>query len=261
MAITDPFAAQGGGVQTPSGGWLPKSHPDAQKYLTQQPAAGGAPTGTAQTTIPGQATAASTYSATPGAAPLANTSNQGAQDVVRNSYLARATQGTTIDTNDPNFRQQADTFAAAQERARRNQVADQAEAFSAAGLGGSGAQSTQARLTNERAAQATGQFEAELVGRELQNRRDEIREALAASAGLITNDQRNALQRELAELDAQLRRAGIASSERLGMAGLAIDRDRLRMQDRHFNADLGFRIGDSEAGYNERALRLLLGAS
>lgn len=212
------------------------------------------PDGTPKVPVPGQTT-----TATPGATPSPYTTNQGTQDVVRNSYLQRATQGTTIDQNDPNFRQQADTYAAAQERARRDQVADQAEAFSAAGLGGSGAQSTQARLTNERAAQATGQFEAELVGRELQNRRDEIREALSSLSGFITNDQRNALQRELAELDAQLRRAGIASSERLGMAGLAIDRDRLRMQDRHFNADLGFRMGDAEAGYNERALRLLLG--
>lgn len=258
MATQDPFAAQGGGVQTPNGGWLPKSHPDAQKYLV--PTAGGAGTSTA-TTVPGQSMAAQTYSATPGATPSPYTTNQGAQDVVRNSYLARATQGTTIDQNDPNFRQQADTFAAAQERARRDQVADQAEAFSAAGsgMGGSGAQDVRARLTNERAAQATGQFEAELVSRELQNRRDEIREALAGLSGIISSDQRNALQRELAELDAQLRRAGIASSERLGFAGLAIDRDRLNMQDRQFNADLGFRMGDAEAGYNERALRLLLG--
>jgi hypothetical protein len=259
MASTDPFAATGGGVQTPDGAWLPKSHPKAQQYLPAAgaPAAGAAPVAT---TVPGQAAVAQTYTATPGAAPTAPSTNAGTQDVVRNSYLQQATQGTVIDQNDPNFRQQADTYAASQERARRNQIADNAEAFSAAGsgMGGSGAQDVQNRLTNERAAQGTASFEAELVGRELTNRREEVQTALSALAGMGENDQTRALQRELAELDAQIRRAGIASSEKLGMAGIAVDRDRLTMQDKHFGLDLGFRIGDAEAGYNERALRALM---
>jgi len=219
------------------------------------------PDGTPKKTVATQSAAAQTYTATPGAAPTAPMTNAGTQDVVRNSYLDQATQGTSVDQNDPNFRQQADTYAATQERARRNQIADDAEAFSAAGsgMGGSGAQDVRERMVNEGAAQNTASFEAELVGRELQNLRDEKAQALAALMGMGENDQTRALQRELAELDAQIRRAGIASSERLGMAGIGVDRDRLRMQDKHFGLDLGFRIGDAEAGYNERALRALMG--
>src|SRR5262245_13899929 len=78
----------------------------------------GTPVGT-PVSVGDQAKAAQTYSSTPGAAPTMNTSNQGTQDVVRNSWLSQATQSTTVDPNDPNIKQQVDPYAAAQERARR----------------------------------------------------------------------------------------------------------------------------------------------
>lgn len=259
MASVDPFTSMGGGVQTPTGQWLPKTHPNAKQYL---PAAGvpGAAPAAAATTIPGQAAAASTYSATPAGAPTNATGNQGTQDVLRNTLLNRATQSTTVDRNDPNFRQQADAFAAASERARRNTIADQAESFTTQNLGGSGAQDVRARMANESAQQQQGQFEAQLVSRELQNKRDEIREALSSMQGLLSDDQKNALQRELAELDAQLRRAAIASSEKLGFADIGLRRDGLRQNNDQFNKTLGFNIGTTEAEMNQRAMQMLLGS-
>ena len=273
---TDPFAAMGGGVQLPNGGWVPKNHPLAQQYLAQQSqqqttAPGAAPTAPAATNVQQQAANAQTYSATPGAAPTAYTTNQGTQDVIRNTYLQRAMQGTTIDARtDPNIRQQSDAFAAAMERARRDAVADAAERNFAQGLASSGAATAEQRLINERAAQARGSFEAELVARELANRRDEIREALGALTGLLTADQEAALRRELAELEAQLQRAGIASSEKLaareldlkrtlGLKGLDLDRLRIELQNQQFNKQLGFNIADREAFWNNAALQALLG--
>lgn len=274
MATADPFASIGGGVQTPTGGWIPKNHPDAQKYLTSQqqpvtggvdPAPGAAPKAT---TVGQQASNAQTYSGAPAAAPTQNTTNQGTQDVLRNTYLQRVTQGTQIDAqNDPNIRQQSDAFAAAQERARRDQASDIAEKF--AGTGQTGAQTVEQRMLNEKAQQGRASFEADLVGRELQTRRDEIKDALANLGGMLSEDQQRALQLELGKLDAQMKAAGIKSSEslgfrelalkdKLGMGGLNVDLARLLTQNGQFNKSLGFQIGDREATLNQQALLSLL---
>src|SRR5690606_6407348 len=140
-----------------------------------------------------------TYSSTPGAAPTQSTTNQGTQDVVRNSYLAQATQGTQIDTTDPNFRQQVAPFAAAVERQKRDFISDQAEAL---GPTATGALRGQERMAAERAGQAIGGFEAELVGRELQQRRAERQHALADLGNLPSDGQRRAPERPVAERNA-----------------------------------------------------------
>ena len=215
-----------------------------------------------------QAGNAQTYSNTPGSAPTQNTTNQGTQDVLRNKYLQQVVQGTSIDAqNDPNIRQQSDAFGAAQERARRDQASDIAEKF--AGSGQTGAQNVETRLLNERASQGRASFEADLVGRELQTRRDEINNAMSQLGGMLSDDQNRALQKELANIDAQLKKAGISSSEalgraelalkdKLGMGGLNVDLARLLQGNQQFNKDLGFRIGDREASLNQQALLSLL---
>jgi hypothetical protein len=267
MSTEDKSALEGiaaGGAYTPKG---------AAGGGTDGSALGGTPYGTPGTGAAGgveqQGKNAQTYSGTPGAAPTGPTTNQGTQDVLRNTLLQRATQGTAVDRNDPLIRQQADAFAAGQERARRNAVADQAEQFSAEGAAGSGAQHTLTRLTNENAARNVGSFEAELVGRELSNRRTEIMQALQGLQGQITADQTMALERELAQLNAQIQKLGIHEStslgrselalkDKLGMGGLNLDAMRLALQGKQFNDDLGFRIGDREQYYNDSALRYLL---
>lgn len=208
-----------------------------------------APTGPAATNIKDQATAASTYSNNPGGAPLANTTNQGTQDVVRNSYLQQATQGTVVDRNDANFKQQLDPFVAHQDRARRQYESEQAERLSAQGLGNSGAMQNERRLGAERAGQASGAFESQLVTRELENRRDEIKESLAGLRGMISDDQTRALQKQLAELDAAIKREGIAAGvatagselalkDKLGTGGLSVDLMRALLQNQQYGAGL-----------------------
>lgn len=251
-------------------GWVPQGHPlyGTPGYVGSTPQSGGAPPagGTpgqpaqGQTTIPGQAQAASSYSNTPTAAPSPYTSNQGTQDVLRNSYLQRATQGTTIDTNDPNFRQQADAYAAAQERFRRNTIDDASQAAFAGGFRGSGAETLAERMANEAAGRNVGQFEAQLVGKELQSRRDEISDALSGLKGIISTDQAAGLQRELAALDAAIKRESLSQSgslggreldirENLGQGALNVDLMRALLQNQQFGQELGLNIGQSEMNY------------
>lgn len=275
----DPFTAHGGGVKLADGSWVPKSHPlAAQAPAAQAPAAstappsGASPPGTtpaspASSYLHAQATNAQTYSQAPGAAPTQATANQGTQDVVRNSYLQQATQGTKIDTADPNFRQQADPFAAAVTRERRNFLSEQAEK---AGPYATGALRGQARMTAERAGQAIGSFEADLVARELTNRRNEIQAALSGLRGLVSEDQQRALQRELAALQAEMQRLSITTGadvarsgqslqQRLAQMQDAFNRAQLAQQDRQFGDTLGFNVGVAELGANERALAALFG--
>lgn len=152
----------------------------------------------------------------------------------------RANQGETIDQNDPNFRQQADTFAASTERARRNQIADNAEEMSSQMLGGSGAQAVANRASNENAQHQQASFEADLVASELKNRRDEIQQALNIAANMGNAEEQRALTKELGLIDAQLRAAGIESNERIA------------------NNNLGYNYTALEAGQNSDALRALL---
>jgi len=267
----DPFASLGGGVRLSTGEWVPQGHPLASTQGAQGPQVPGATPQPAivpgANDIPGQAAAASAYSPTPQAAPSPYTSNQGSQDVFRNTLLQKASQGTTVDQNDPNFRQQADTYNARVERDKRNYVADQAEKL---GPYQSGALQGEERVASERAGQAKGQFEADLVGRELQARRQEIAQYMTMLGGVISDDERSMLQRELADLDAALRREGLSQTGALGSRELDI-RDRLGsgelnlgmlrtlLQNQQFGQDLGFRIGATEADLNNQALRYLLG--
>lgn len=245
----DPFASMGGGVFL-NGGWLPKGHPLASQATASAPngAPPPAPPGAAapaagqpSTTdyITQQAQNASAYSRDPTSAPNPNTTNAGTQDVVRNSYLRQATQGTAINTNDPNFRQQADTYAAAIERSRRNAAADAAEAT---GPFATGALAGENRIINERAAQASAGFEAQLVGSELANRRQEIQTALAALGNQINSDLGRQLSKDLANINAQIQQLGIEKSSEQA------------------TNDLAFRVGDREAFYNNLALQTLLGS-
>lgn len=246
---TDPFAAMGGGVRLPTGEWVMKDHP-----LASTPGA----TGGSAPPAPGA----------PGVSqPNPYSTNPDQQKQVVDSLMQRATQGTTVDTQDPQFRQQADSYHAQVERARRNYVADQAEKL---GPYQTGALQGEERLASERAGQASAAFEADLVGRELQQRRDEIKDALQTMTGVITEDQRRQLQRELAQLDAALRREGLSATtalgsreldirDRLGSRGLEIDLIRALLQDKQFGQDLGFRIGATEADLSGQAMRYLLG--
>jgi hypothetical protein len=258
--------------------WYNRYHPKTATPASPDPAAAGpAPSG--PISAPGdvsahdadpltqQAGKAQTYSDTPGAAPTQNTANQGTQDVVRNELLRKASQDTTVDTNDPNFRQQADTYQAAAERARRNAVSDNAAQFAGTGQG---AQDVNTRMINEGSARDQASFESQLVGNELKNKRDEISSAIQQLTGIISGDQMRALQDKLAQLDATIKQQSLASStalgsreldikSALGQGGLNIDMMRLLLANSQFNDQLGFNMSDEEARLNQQATLALLG--
>lgn len=123
--------------------------------------------------------------------------------------LQRAQQGLDVNRNSEQIRTQADPYAANVERQKRNYLADLAEKGGPlANLGG------ETRLANERAGQASGLFESQLIGREIEARRTEIQDALTQLGSLLTEQQRMSLQRELAQLDDATRRLQIDQQAR-----------------------------------------------
>lgn len=132
------------------------------------------------------------------------------------AMLMERIQGGMPDRNDPNVRAQADAFSANTERARRNYLSDTAERSGPfANLQG------ERRMAAERSGIASGAFEAQLVGREIQAKRDEIAQALALYGNRLSDVDRMALQRELADLEASLRREGFG----VNMYGLGLNND------------------------------------
>jgi hypothetical protein len=153
--------------------------------------------------------------------------------------IKRSQQSLAVNRNDPTIRAQADPYAANVERARRDYVADAAEdAGPVANIRG------EKRLASERAGQASGLFESQLIGREILARRDEISQALQQWGGMLSQEQQLALQKELSYLDDATRRYGIDTQARtaadqigLGYGQLGLDRDRLGLDIGRAEAD------------------------
>lgn len=161
------------------------------------------------------------------------------QQALFDTLMARSKQSLNIDAQtDPNIRQQADPYAAAMTRANRDNLSQLAESFGPyANMQG------EVRMGAEKVGQATGQFEASLVGKELTSRRDEIQNALSGMQGMLSQDQQIALQRELAAVNESLSRAQMAQQNAQFGSSQALDRDK-------FAANLGFQTADRSAYYD-----------
>lgn len=135
--------------------------------------------------------------------------NKARGDALYSTLNERATQGLAVDKNNPAIRQQADAYAANTDRARRNYISDVAEASGPlANIRG------EERMAAERYGNLTGTFEAELIGRELQAKRDEIAEALRMQGAMLSGDQQRALAQQLAMLDQAIAEAGVGLQAR-----------------------------------------------
>jgi hypothetical protein len=260
----DPFAAQGGGRFVEGVGWVDKNNPAyAQGQATTTLAPGATTPGQADQTAPSGATT----SATPGAPPTTNTTNQGVQDTVRNTYLEQATQSPIPKATDPTIAAQVDPYRAEIERQKNDYINQQAES---AGPYATGALRGQERAASEHAGQAVASFAGQAVGNELVARRQEIQQALSGLTGLLDADQTRALQQKLADIDAQLKTLGISTGattaenqlgvqKELGIGNLNLGMINALLNNQQFGDQLGFNIADREAYYNNLAAQQLLG--
>lgn len=166
--------------------------------------------------------------------------------------MGRAQQGLNLTGEDPIIKGQVDHYRAESERARRNLQSDMAE-------GGKAMTPTQLAMSQERTGRDVGGFQAELMGRELSARRQEISEALALGADFLTEGDRLSLQRELGLLDNEIRKhqltlqgQDLALRRELGIGGLGNDLLRTLLGNQQFYSDLGYRSANSAAEWDAR---------
>lgn len=109
--------------------------------------------------------------------------------------MQRAGGTADVDPNDPRISRQVDAFGATQQRAERNYEQALAER-----KGPNSQMGAERRLGAEHIGQATSAFEANLMAREFDARRQEIQQALSGAMGFLSQSQQLQLQEELAQL-------------------------------------------------------------
>lgn len=176
---------------------------------------------------------------------------QALRDKLYQQLLDRATQGTKIDKNDAIIRAQADAYNATTDRSTRNYLADLAEqAGPNTNLRG------EQRMAAEKSGQAEAGFEAELMGRELQARREEIQNALTEMGSLLTADQQAALQKELAVMDNALKKLALDQNNDQFLKDLDYRKQQLAQQNQQYQGDLDYRNRQLQAQTDQFLERL-----
>lgn len=147
------------------------------------------------------ASAWTSQTATPTATPATPATPDPRRSAMFDSLLARIRENSgTASADNPIVRAQADAYAAQEERSRRDYLADLAEREGPlANLRG------EQRMGYERRGQRVGAFQAELMAREQMAMRDQLKTAYDQAIRMLDFESAEALQREMAAIDQQLR--------------------------------------------------------
>lgn len=174
--------------------------------------------------------------ATPTQAWNAQPAQNTGSDQLMQLLMQRAQQGTAVDRNSAGVRQQVDPVVAQQERASRNYIDDIAEKSGPlANIQG------ERRLAAERSGQAAGAFESEVIGREMDRRAQEIQQALSLWGAMLSDQQRMALQKELAYL-----------TDARAAAGQGLQAQALNQSNDQFLRELALRESDQNNSWDYR---------
>lgn len=124
--------------------------------------------------------------------------------------------GQPVSIDDPNLKGQADAYQRQRNRGagrEREQAAERA-AFMGLNAGGqgSGAFETQIQGIQEGASEDTADYNANLVGQEMQHRRSSLLNALGIAEAVGARAEGNEIRQALAALDAQMYREGLAQN-------------------------------------------------
>lgn len=260
----DPFAASGGGVQV-NGGWVPKNHPLA--------AGAGAPPTTPGT--PGAPT-------TPGGQPtglsgvLGGTATPGATGGGQPTTVAGAFQQALINrltpqdltTQNPAIKGSIAANRNAEARGMRSTQELLAERAASSGQSG-GFESGLRRAAGDSAGRQAA-FEGNALADLHRQQSADLTNALQLGGGLLSTQQQQDLQRYGVDLEAMLRREGLAQSGQLGnreldirntlgLGQLDLGNRGLAQNESQFGRQLGANLGLGQAQLNQQALLALLG--
>lgn len=123
--------------------------------------------------------------------------------------LKRATQGLSVDANDPVIKNQVDAYGARQTQASRNALSAEAES-----QGPNANLSAETRSAGEKVGQNTSDFQSRMLYDEVQGKKKEIQDALTSMGTLLSDQQRLKLQEELAKLSLAQQQLQFTSSQK-----------------------------------------------
>ncbi len=205
-----------------------------------------------------------------GASPAAPANPLG--DVFRTALVSRlgSNPAPTSIAEDPVLAAQSGAFRQASARQAARERSAGIEAAGAQGLASSGATAGMARKVAADRVAREGQFDADLLGGARDQRMQELQAFLGIAGNTLSNEERNALEREMGTLDAQVRREGIQSQASLGAGDLALRGELGRgglqqnllsilLNNRTDNDRTALQGAGLELGANTAALQALLG--
>jgi hypothetical protein len=191
---------------------------------------------------------------------------------LKTQLFNRMHQGLNVDPNDPIIKNQMTAFNAQQDRQTQQSMDQSAEQAAAHGLGNSGALANENRLTQENAGFNSANMQSQLMSRELASRREEVSNALQSMSGILSEEEKNSLTKEMHDIDAAIERdkttnqnsqyyAGLSSQERqlasrlsqewaLGQQGNQLDWARLAQGDNQWADKMGFDTADQQAHWD-----------
>lgn len=151
---------------------------------------------------------------------------------------------------DADLAPQSAAFRAATERSALKTRAGLMERASTEGIADSEAVRAQGRAIEQQAGQAIGANDAALIGEKLKGRREQIAQAIQVASAMGMQQEANDLQRQLANLDAQIQTRG----QDISREGLQLSRDlaNLESRDKQYLADLDADLRRQGYGLQER---------
>jgi hypothetical protein len=151
---------------------------------------------------------------------------------------------------DPDLAPQAAAFRAATERSALKNRAGMMEQASAQGIADSEAVRAQGRAIEQQAGQTIGAHDAALIGEKLKGRREQLQQAIGIATQMGMAEEANNLQRQLANLDAQIQTRG----QDISREGMQLSRDlaNLESRDKQYLADLDATLRREGYGTQER---------
>lgn len=144
------------------------------------------------------------------------------QGMLRDSIMnLLGTNVTSASVTDADIAPQSRAFAAGAERAQAARRAEVVHAAQRGGWGNSGGLDQRLDALSQQTGQAIGANDAALIGQKLETRRQQLQTAIQAASSLGLADEANNLQRQLANLNAQVQTRG----QDIGFAQIGAQRD------------------------------------
>lgn len=172
-------------------------------------------------------------------------------------YMSRSQE--TPNLNDPILGPQSEVYRVQQQRNQERNRRGAVERAAASGLGSSGALDRKIEQGRQQQNFNTAQYNANLVGGELDKRRQELLAALQLASATGDAEAARELQSRLAQISAQMQQQGLNLQGQLGQGDLSLRLMQTLLGNDQFYDSLGINTALSLEGLNQNALRSFFG--